>query len=68
MQLWFPSALKYLTDRNAAPPVSQNLDPELEFDPEVYPIGVSLAEGSIVGDCLLLCAQFYKKSNMFLYA
>ncbi|GAX78137.1 hypothetical protein CEUSTIGMA_g5579.t1 [Chlamydomonas eustigma] len=48
MQLWFPSSL--------ADPLSpsrqlgaQHHDIELEFDPEVYPIGISLADTSIVG-------------------
>ncbi len=52
MQLWFPSSL--------ASPLSPHpqgggdrsqhaLDIELEFDQEVYPIGISLADASIVG-------------------
>lgn len=48
MQLWFPST-------SAGHPMPGDLyahramDPELEFDPEVYPIGISFAEVSIIG-------------------
>ena len=50
MQLWFPSSL--------AEPLSPSLrdqqhlvstDPELEFDREVYPIGISISEVAIIG-------------------
>lgn len=51
MQLWFPSSL--------ADPLSPSLrdqqnsvsaDPELEFDREVYPIGISISEVAIIGE------------------
>ena len=48
MQLWFPSSLwETLSPRSEA--VSKSVDPELEFDKEVYPIGISLAEVAIIG-------------------
>ena len=48
MQLWFPSALaEPLSPR--AELASKSADPELEFDKEVYPIGISLAEVAIIG-------------------
>lgn len=48
MQLWFPSALtEPLSPR--AELASKSVDPELEFDKEVYPIGISLAEVAIIG-------------------
>ena len=55
MQLWFPSSL--------AEPLSPSLrdqqhsvstDPELEFDREVYPIGISISEVAIIGGSLSL--------------
>lgn len=53
MQLWFPSSL--------AEPLSPSMesasrptDPELEFDKEVYPIGISLAEVAIIGELSFL--------------
>ncbi|KAL4448516.1 hypothetical protein ABPG75_005735 [Micractinium tetrahymenae] len=65
MQLWFPSSLSEpLTPSRslsiasltatglaaaAAAAATNSTDPELEFDREVYPVGVSLAEVSIVG-------------------
>ena len=64
-QLWFPTSLSEpLTPstRAVASPTATGLaaaaaaaatnstDPELEFDREVYPIGVSLAEVSIIGE------------------
>jgi hypothetical protein len=49
MQLWFPSSLsETLSPRSEA--VSKSVDPELEFDKEVYPIGISLAEVAIIGE------------------
>ena len=52
MQLWFPSSL--------AEPLSPatrdsmgfgaSTDPELEFDQEVYPIGISLSDVAILGE------------------
>lgn len=54
MQLWFPSSLADpLSPRSAA--ASRSLDPELEFDKEVYPIGISLAEVAIIGVLLQNC-------------
>ena len=47
MQLWFPKALS--EPLSASSPIHYATDPELEFDREVYPIGVSLSEVSIVG-------------------
>ncbi|PRW44970.1 RAB6A-GEF complex partner 1-like isoform A [Chlorella sorokiniana] len=64
MQLWFPSSLsepltpslRSMTSPTAtglaaaaAAAASNSTDPELEFDREVYPIGVSLTEVSIIG-------------------
>ena len=51
MQLWFPSLLgdAPLSPSQSQPP-SRPPDPELEFDREVYPIGISLAEVSIIGE------------------
>jgi hypothetical protein len=53
MQLWFPSS----TSSHALGGdlyAHRAVDPELEFDPEVYPIGISLAEVSIIGRLCLL--------------
>lgn len=48
MQLWFPSSL--MEPLSPTAPASQrSLDPELEFDKEVYPIGISLSEVAIIG-------------------
>ncbi|KAG1677057.1 hypothetical protein FOA52_001227 [Chlamydomonas sp. UWO 241] len=50
MQLWFPSSLSTpLTPQAGLSGSGINLDIELEFDQEVYPIGISLADASIVG-------------------
>ena len=50
MQLWFPSALGEPVSPSAAPADARfATDPELEFDREVYPIGISLSEVSIIG-------------------
>lgn len=54
MELWFPSSLnKPLTPRKSNNIEEtgglHELDPELEFDREVYPIGISLADAAIVG-------------------
>ncbi|PSC67405.1 Quino amine beta chain-like RIC1-like guanyl-nucleotide exchange factor [Micractinium conductrix] len=63
MQLWFPSSLsepltpmRSLTSPTAtglaaaaAAGSTNSTDPELEFDREVYPTGISLAEVSIIG-------------------
>lgn len=49
MQLLFPSSLaECLSPRSELS--SRSVDPELEFDKEVYPIGISLAEVSIIGE------------------
>ncbi|KAL3150452.1 hypothetical protein ABBQ32_000282 [Trebouxia sp. C0010 RCD-2024] len=50
MQLWFPSSLEEPlspTTRNSM--AAHTTDPELEFDREVYPIGISIAEVAIIG-------------------
>ncbi|KAL0029799.1 hypothetical protein WJX77_000735 [Trebouxia sp. C0004] len=50
MQLWFPSSLAEPlspTTRNSM--TAHSTDPELEFDREVYPIGISIAEVAIIG-------------------
>ncbi len=48
MQLWFPSSLtETMSPRSEA--AAKSVDPELEFDKEVYPIGISLAEVAIIG-------------------
>ena len=53
MQLWFPSALA----EPLSPGLAQSLaeDPELEFDREVYPIGISLSDVSVIGACNAHC-------------
>ena len=52
MQLWFPSALA----EPLSPGLVQSLaeDPELEFDREVYPIGISLSDVSVIGEAFLI--------------
>ena len=53
MQLWFPSSLEEpLSPTTRDSMTAQSTDPELEFDREVYPIGISIAEVAIIG-------QFY---------
>ncbi|KAK9828450.1 hypothetical protein WJX72_000056 [[Myrmecia] bisecta] len=50
MQLWFPSSLAGpLSAETRDSMTMRGTDPELEFDREVYPIGISLAEVAIVG-------------------
>lgn len=50
MQLWFPKTLAEPVSSSAGALESHYVtDPELEFDKEVYPIGISLAEVSIIG-------------------
>eukprot|EP00850_Spirogloea_muscicola_P003181 SM000012S25443 [mRNA] locus=s12:1087565:1095716:- [translate_table: standard] len=46
MQVWYPSSD---ADTSAHSASLQQLDPELDFDREVYPVGVSPAAGVIVG-------------------
>ncbi|CAI5523710.1 unnamed protein product [Closterium sp. Naga37s-1] len=46
MQVWYPSLYH---DASGQPAEVQQLDPELDFDREVYPLGVSPAAGVIVG-------------------
>lgn len=46
MQVWYPSTH---TDASTPGADLQHLDPELDFDREVYPLGVSPAAGVIVG-------------------
>ncbi|CAI5939654.1 unnamed protein product, partial [Closterium sp. NIES-65] len=45
-QVWYPSLYH---DASGQPAEVQQLDPELDFDREVYPLGVSPAAGVIVG-------------------
>lgn len=56
MQLWFPSALKGSMSTRIQRRLSETLTPsttgtdmELEFDREVYPVGISLADAAIIG-------------------
>ncbi len=52
MQLWFPSSLEEpLSPTTRDSMTAQSTDPELEFDREVYPIGISIAEVAIIGQC-----------------
>ena len=58
MQLWFPSSLEEpLSPTTRHSMIAQSTDPELEFDREVYPIGISIAEVAIVGQPCLLASQ-----------
>lgn len=53
MQLWFPSSLEEpLSPTTRDSMTAQSTDPELEFDREVYPIGISIAEVAIIGQLL----------------
>ena len=62
MQLWFPKTLEEPLLASAASTTHYATDPELEFDREVYPIGVSLSEVSIVGKpCLNMKAENLKR-------
>ena len=51
MQLWFPSSLAEPLSPTTRETMgfSASTDPELEFDREVYPVGISLAEVAVVG-------------------
>ena len=51
MQLWFPSSLAEPLSPTTRETMGfgSGTDPELEFDREVYPIGISLAEIAIIG-------------------
>jgi hypothetical protein len=50
MQLWFPKTLAEPVSYSAGAVEAHYVtDPELEFDKEVYPIGISLSEVSIIG-------------------
>ncbi len=50
MQLWFPSSLtEPLSPTTRDSMTAHSTDPELEFDREVYPIGISIAEVAIIG-------------------
>ena len=50
MQLWFPSSLAQPLSPHAREANARaSTDPELEFDREVYPIGISLADVAIIG-------------------
>lgn len=48
MQLWFPSSLSEPLSPQSEM-AARSVDPELEFDKEVYPIGISLAEVALIG-------------------
>lgn len=51
MQLWFPSSLaEPLSPSVRDQQHSVSTDPELEFDREVYPIGISISEVAIIGE------------------
>eukprot|EP00891_Asterochloris_glomerata_P001441 jgi/Astpho2/1441/e_gw1.00025.4.1_t len=50
MQMWFPSSLAEPLSPSTREAMSTiSTDPELEFDREVYPIGISIAEVAIIG-------------------
>ena len=51
MQLWFPSSLAEPLSPTTREMMGfgSSTDPELEFDREVYPIGISLTEIAIIG-------------------
>ena len=50
MQLWFPSSLNQPLSPHARDVKARtSTDPELEFDREVYPVGISLADVAIIG-------------------
>ena len=51
MQLWFPSSLHQPLSPHARDIKARaSTDPELEFDREVYPIGISLTDVAIIGE------------------
>ncbi len=54
MQLWFPSSLAEPLSGSTRDSMGfgASTDPELEFDREVYPIGISLSEVAILGALL----------------
>ena len=62
MQLWFPSALSEPLTPGYQPALSQ--DPELEFDHEVYPVGVSLADVSVIGAPVLLTSACLSRTML----
>ncbi len=65
MQLWFPKTLEEPLLASAASTTHYATDPELEFDREVYPIGVSLSEVSIVGEpCLNMKAENVRRERV----
>ena len=54
MQMWFPSSLEEpLSPTTRDSMTAHSTDPELEFDREVYPIGISVAEVAIIGQSAL---------------
>ncbi len=65
MQLWFPKALS--EPLSASSPIHYATDPELEFDREVYPIGVSLSEVSIVGVLRPIYSRLIAKNRKTFY-
>jgi hypothetical protein len=52
MQLWFPSSLAEPLSPSTRDSMGfgASTDPELEFDREVYPIGISLSDVAILGE------------------
>lgn len=51
MQLWFPSSLHQPLSPHARDIKARaSTDPELEFDREVYPVGISLTDVAIIGE------------------
>jgi hypothetical protein len=52
MQLWFPSSLAEPLSPSTRDSMGfgASTDPELEFDQEVYPIGISLSDVAILGE------------------
>ena len=63
MQLWFPSALMQpLTPSSRS--MERSLDPELEFDKEVYPIGISLSDVAIIGKLRVCPLNWIQMSNL----
>ena len=59
MQLWFPSSLAEPLSPTTRETMGfgSGTDPELEFDREVYPIGISLAEIAIIGASIMTSAR-----------
>ena len=61
MQMWFPSSLAEPLSPSTGGAMSNiSTDPELEFDREVYPIGISIAEVAIIGEQLNHCGHPFR--------